>query len=146
MHRASPQHKSLLDTTIGFRVASEHLQPGAGTDDVMREGQDDPSGIRVVGRFIPSTVPKDPSNFGAIGCVGREPIGIGPMATIIVGGHRSVITSAHDPCNVSRLRGSAFWRPPIGNPGQHGYSAPGGTILLKTKPRRFDLAACLEAR
>jgi hypothetical protein len=25
MHRACPQHKSLLDATIGFRVASEHL-------------------------------------------------------------------------------------------------------------------------
>ena len=45
MHRASPQHKSLLDATIGFRVASEHLQPGAGTHYVMREGQDDPSCI-----------------------------------------------------------------------------------------------------
>ena len=102
-------HKGLFDATIGFRVASEHLQPGAGTDDVMREGQDDPSGIRVVGRFIPSTVPKDPSNFGAIGCVGREPIGIGPMATIIVSGHRSVIACAYNPRKAPCLRRSTLW-------------------------------------
>jgi hypothetical protein len=85
----------MLNASIGIGVSGKHLQPGAGTDDIVREGQDDPSGIRVVGCFIPSTVPKDPSNFGAIGCVGREPIGIGPMATIIVGGHRSVVACAY---------------------------------------------------
>ncbi len=109
MHRASPHHECLLDATIGFRVASEHLQPGAGTHYVMREGQDDPPSIRVVGRFITSTVPKNPSNSGAIGCVGRKPIRIGPMASIIVSGYRSVIACAHNPRNASCLRRSTLW-------------------------------------
>ena len=50
-----------------------------------------PAGVAVVGHLVAGAVPQDPADLGAVGGVGRESIGIGPVPAVLVGGHRRVV-------------------------------------------------------
>jgi transposase len=83
----------------------------------------------------------------AVGGIGRQTVSAHPMTSVIVGRYGRVVTAFQKPSYPAvqpdiRSRGKQV----AAQPGQHGHSAPGGTIFVIRRPRRLDFAACFEAR
>ena len=87
----------------------EHLQPGAGADHVVGQRQHDAAGVAVVGHLVAGAVPQDAADLGAVGRVGRQAVGVGPVAAVVVGGHGRVVAgrraAAPQRRRAPRLRG-----------------------------------------
>ena len=88
-----PLHEGLFDPSIGLGIGGQHLQSRPGADHIIGQGQHDAAGITVVGHLVARAVPQDPSHIGAVGRIGRQAIGVGPVATIVVVGDRRVVAT-----------------------------------------------------
>ena len=136
----------LLDLPVGVGVVGEHLQTRARADDVVGQRQHDPAGVAVVGHLVAGAVAQDAPHVGTVRRVGREAVGVGPVAAVVVVGHRRVVAGTQQSHGAGVRAHVWLGSDQPGKPIQHVQSAPGGTSLLMTNPRDFDFAACFEAK
>ena len=142
--RLGPLHEGLFDPSVGLGVRGQQLQTWPRAHHIVRQGQHDPAGIAVVGHLIARAAAQDPSHIGVVGRIGRQAIGVGPVAAIVLIGDRRVVASPqYAQWRVALAQGLAENRLAIH---ESTVSAPGGTSLLNCSPRRLELAASFEAK
>ena len=103
MHRFLPAPPVVLDSSVEAVLVRQHLQPRAGTDRIVRQGEHDALGIGVVGHFVAGAGAKNlPHRRVRLG-VGREEVGERPVLGVVARGLRGVVAAARVAARVGVL-------------------------------------------
>jgi hypothetical protein len=157
--RRRPLRPGLLDLAVGVRVGRPQLQPRAGADQVVGEGQGDAAGVGVVGDLVPRPAAEDRADLVGVGRPRRQDVGLGPQAGVLVGRLGRVVAGL-DAAAVAEEVGAAVAPPgrrrlrsrqEAADPVEHQDPrfevpvGPGWISFVKRMPRPFLAAPALAA-